>query len=457
MIRQQLNKITGKLRQIGFFLPFTWYFVGFAIIAGFGWSWLKARTLIPDTAYADIFSLLVKVALSFVGIALSLALVSVLLSWLLLYLKKEKKQVHFRVETGSEENKLSERQTVKIHLHPVLRPFLGFVKIRLQYDAEHFSSKFSLVEQGKKRFFGNSIDGVYHWALPEIKEYHVNRAIIYFEDFFQFFSLTVNVVAENRFFTQPDTKELGTISAFPRKTEETTTRIEELKRVEGEHINYKHFETNDDVRRIVWKIYAKNKELVVRIPEIIDPYASHIYLYASFFTYFDITGNKPIEIPFLNYYKSVTWTIYKQLTEQGFEVRFVPDQQKPEQHFTNSKTEVKYAISTSKWQKEKDLEAYCKPNETAVLVVSSLCDAKEVQQLADQHGNDIIIIFVKLSGSLNKNKFSDWVEWVFIQQEKDNVEMYKTSWDFSLLRPKILQNERRIEDILNKFEKPVIV
>ena len=38
------------------------------------------------------------------------------------------------------------------------------------------------------------------------------------------------------------------MEAFPRKTEDTATRIEEIKKVEGEHINYKNFESNDDVQ-----------------------------------------------------------------------------------------------------------------------------------------------------------------------------------------------------------------
>ena len=88
--------------------------------------------------------------------------------------------------------------------------------------------------------------------------------------------------------------------------------------MEGEYLNYKNFENNDDVSRIVWKIYAKNKELVVRIPEIMDPYASHVYLYASFFTSFNVAGSTPVEVPFLNYYKAMIWTLYQNLVKQGF-------------------------------------------------------------------------------------------------------------------------------------------
>jgi hypothetical protein len=456
MIRQRLNNFYKRLQWFGFFIPFTWYFLGFTIVALLAWRWLTTRQLVADTAFTDIYTLLLKVALSFVAICIATALISVLISWLFFYLKNRKQQVLFKIETGAEERNFAERQEVKISLRPIVKPFLGFIRIRLKYDAEHYSTKFSLLENNKK-FFCSSINGTYYWELPEIKEYHVNNAIIYFEDLFQFFSFAVKVKTENRFITQPENKDLKQLNAFPRKTEETTTRIEEIKRVQGEHINYKNFESNDDVRRIVWKIYAKNKELVVRIPEIMDPYASHIYLYASFYSDFNIEGNAVVEKPFLNHYKSVVWTVYRQLAEQGFEVRFVNDQEKAEQHFTNDQQQVKHNISTARWQLNKNLDVYVKPSETAVLLVSSLTDAERLADIAEAHGNEIIIILVKLSDSLSKQNFANWVEWIFVQQEKDQREVYRTSWSLSPLRPKIKANEKKIEQTLSRLEKPVII
>jgi hypothetical protein len=451
------KRLFNDLRKIGFFIPFTWYFLAFSVIGVITWRWLQARELVPETSYHDIFTLLLEVMLVFAGILLGFALFSVLLSWSVFYYNKRKHQVAFSIATKNDEQSFSQARKMSMRLHPVLKPLFGFLKMRLQYGANQFSGKFSLVERTQKRIFSSSIDGIYHWPLPEIREYHVSRAIIYFEDLFQFFSFAITIDSNDRFFTQPDRKEIDMVTAFPRKTEDMTTRIEEIRRVEGEHINYKHFENNDDVRRIVWKIYAKNKELVVRIPEIMDPYASHIYLYASFHSIFETAGNAVLEKPFLNYYKSVIWTIYNQLTEQGLEVRFIPDQDTAAVHFLNSRQEVQYAISTAAWQHSKDLESYCRPNEMAVLVVSSLSDAERLVQLAEQYGNDVIIILVQLGNSLDKHSIYNWVEWLFVQQEKDEMEMNKTAWRLSLVRPRIMANERRIRQTLQQYEKPVIL
>jgi hypothetical protein len=445
----------NKIKKAGFYIPFTVYFFVFVIAAAFSWRALHSDTIKADTAFADIYTLLLNVALWFCLVIVSLALLSVVVSFIFFLYYKRKKGIDFRIGTDLKESELHDKQTVRLFIHPVLKPFFGFIKLRLLYDRDNFSQKFSLLESSRRKFFSTTIEGTYHWPLPQIKEYHVEKAILYFEDVFQFFSIAVDLPAKNIFFTQPTSKIVKDLKVSPRKTEETNTRIEELRKVEGEHLNYKNFENNDDVRRIVWKIYAKNKELVVRIPEIMDPYASHIYLYASFYSRFDTEGNGPVEVPFLNYYKTLTWNIYQNLVKQGFEVRYIPDQEVAKNNVSDEQQWVKYSISTSKWHQSKDLKTYVKTNDASIVVISSLSDASEVHDLIEKHGRDITFIFIKLTESLFKPNVFDWVQWVFVQNQKNDIEVYKRAWSFSPLRVKIMQNEKRLREILEKYQTPV--
>jgi hypothetical protein len=448
------KRLTKLFNLVGFFIPFTWYFLLFIAAAWLGYRWLQAKPKIPDSAYNDIFSLLIKVGFWFCCALLIFSFVTVLVSYLYLLWQKSKGKINFTVDTVQQQQ--FSKQSIGIHLHPVLKPLLGFIKLRLMYDEKDFSAKFSLVERSSKRLIPTAIDGIYNWPLPEIREYEIKYALIYLEDFFQFFSLTTMLKVSSNFYTQPADKREKEIKISPRKTEDTNTRIEELKRVEGELINYKNFETNDDVRRIVWKIYAKNKELVVRIPEVLDPFASHIYLYASFFSSINIAESEVIQIPFLNYYKTALWSVYRQLVQQGFEVRYVPDQTIAQKNLSDTEQLVKYAISTSKWHTEKDLRSYVKTKEAAMVVVSSLSDVQQVQELMSSYGNEIIFVMVELSKSLKAQHIGDWVQWLFVQQEKDDIAMYKTNWSLSLLRPKLLQNERQLKKVLEKYDKSVL-
>lgn len=448
-----IKGFSNKIKQAGFYIPFTLYFFLFVVAVSFAWKLLHKNPQEIDTSFNDIFTLLLKVALFFGTALLLLALVSVGVSLLYFLWKRKKTGIEFKIVTDLKQTDLHQKQTVQLFLHPVLKPLFGFIKIRLQYDSTHFSNKFLLVEHQRKQLFNNTIQGTYHWPLPEIKEYHVQKAILYFEDFFQFFSVAVDLPANNHFITQPTIINTSNINVRPRKTEETTTRIEELRKVEGEYLNYKNFENNDDVRRIVWKIYAKNKELVVRMPEVMDPYASHVYMYASFFSSFMVDGNTPVQIPFLNYYKEMIWTLYQNLVKKGFEVKYIPDQSIAKSNSADVQQHVKYAVSTSNWQYNNDIKTYCKTSDASILVVSSLSNADEVKELAERHGNDISIIFIRLSESLHQQNILHWVKWLFVENEKNDMELYKSAWATSLnLRPKILENERKLKTILEKYQ-----
>jgi hypothetical protein len=76
-----------------------------------------------------------------------------------------------------------------LFIHPVLKPFFGFEKLRLLYDQNYFFAKVLFIREQQTQIFQHTIEGAYHWPLPQIKEYHVEKAILYFEDVFQFFSM----------------------------------------------------------------------------------------------------------------------------------------------------------------------------------------------------------------------------------------------------------------------------
>jgi hypothetical protein len=452
-MNMNFSRSTDKIKQAAFFLPFTVYFAAFALAAFIGWKLLDSNEITAVSSFVDIFQLLLKVALWFTVAIITVALIPVLISFIYFTYQQRKKTIQFDISTDMKESELNHKQTVRLLISPVIKPFFGFVKLRLLYDQKHYSKKFSLLENSRRKFFSTTIDGTYHWTLPQIKEYHVQKAVLYFEDVFQFFSIAVSLPTSSHFFTQPASKDTKDLNVSPRKTEETNTRIDQLKKVEGEYLNYKNFENNDDVRRIVWKIYAKNKELVVRIPEIMDPYASHVYLYASFYNQFNTEGNTAVEIPFLNYYKVVTWSVYQNLVKRGFEVKYIPDQEVAKNNTADEQQVVKYSISTSHWQHTKDLKIYVRINNASVVIVSSLSDAEEVKDLIENYGKDITFIFIKLTDSFKNQNMIDWVQWVFVQNQKDDIDVYKRGWALSPLRSKIKENEKKLAQILEKYQE----
>ena len=94
--------ITGfrnKLKQAGFYIPFTLYFFLFVIAGTVAWNMLHNNQNENDTAFADIFTLLLKVAFFFGAILLGLALLSVLTSLIFFLYKRKKTGIDFRIST----------------------------------------------------------------------------------------------------------------------------------------------------------------------------------------------------------------------------------------------------------------------------------------------------------------------------------------------------------------------
>lgn len=86
-------------------------------------------------------------------------------------------------------------------------------------------------------------------------------------------------------------------------------------------------------------------------------------------------------------------------------------------------------------------------------MVSSLSDAEEVKDLIENFGKDITFIFIRLTDSFKNQNMIDWVQWVFVQNQKDDIDVYKRSWALSPLRLKIKENEKKLAAILEKYQE----
>ncbi|MEO8412385.1 MAG: DUF58 domain-containing protein [Ginsengibacter sp.] len=449
--------IRQKIRHLGFFIPFRIHLLLIAVALVLAFGWLRQNNAIPETSRTAIINVFISVTFWFALTILVVSLLSALVPWIFfLYSKKNNRSV-LSIKTPDKENKTNQQQ-VQVDISKIVKPVFGYIRLRLLYDGNNVSPKFTPVDsQPKKDFFSMHIKGLYNWPLKNIKEYDINSGIIYFEDFFQFFSFSAALPANSNFFTHPQLTQTGAIIVQPKKTEDTNMRIEEMRKVEGEFLNYKNFENNDDVRRIVWKIYAKNKELVVRIPETNDRYASHIYFYASFYNAISNDVYAEFNEAFLDNFKTIVWNVYEQLCRQNELVQYIPDQETKTFYADDAIQKAKYIVSTSTWQKQNDLTGYFNKQYGSVLCISSLTDVKQLEAVLEKSERGLTVIFVPLSKSFTNVNVIDWLQWLFIKPEKKSSEKLHLAFNLSPLRRKILANEKIIKEMLNKSDCEVLI
>jgi hypothetical protein len=397
--------------------------------------------------------LMAKMAFWFVGGLLAISVLSTLASWLYyLWLKNQKGvrlQLDFTTDTHGRENKLF----MNAALEGAIRPVLGFVKGRLFYDDNQFTDKFSLLSNKRQehKLLRLAISGRNRMSLPDIKEYELKGSFIYFEDMLHLFSLAVSQPVSGQFYQPPVLKSSEEADVFPKKTESMDVRIEQMRRVEGEYLNYKDFEAGDDVRRIVWKVYAKNRELVVRMPEMFEPYASHLYFYASFHTGVKTQWMKEDYLKeMLNYYKNRVWTVYDTLSRKEWEMRYVPDQSfNVPEHLGTSEKSARI-ISNSSWHKDKPLSHYFNAKHGAVLCVSSLTDPEELRNVLEQCDASTVVYFIKCSQVFKHGVAWNWVKRLIFLPPKDRLNKLRGRWIFSPMRFQIQKREKELEEILTR-------
>jgi len=448
----------SKLKYFSLFVPFRLYLLLFVVGIFLAQLWLGTQHTGVESSFTAVLLLLTKVLLYFGTALLILSLLSVVIPWAIFLVKNNNRGVTVKIDTAVKEMEGNARQLVKIKMQPLLHPPFGFLRYRLVYDGQKLSPKFSTIDQKiKLQFFSTTQEGLYNWPLPEIKEYSIEKMVVYFEDIFQFFSFSTTIQVSDTFFTKPAKKEVSELNLAPKKTEEQNTRIEELRRVDGEYLNYKNFEDNDDVRRILWKVYAKNKELVVRTQEILDPFASHIYLYASYLDGIKAGDQTIISQRGLNYYKTSVWSVYNQLKKQGFEVRYIPDQDLKTGSTTNADAKTQYNISLSSWHRKGELKEYVNAKVASVVCISSLTPVVQVNELLDVVSKDASIIFIRLSNSFKKQGIIKWMRWIFLQEEKEADNRNLMQWNMSGDKRKMMQNENAIGNALKTADLKVII
>lgn len=402
-------------------------------------------------SFLPIVLLLAKVTLIILSIVVGISLISTIISFLIFRSRSKGQRALFQLNlsTSAEQN-----NTVLIQpsLNNTYRPFLGYISGRLVLNDQRLSDPFVLAST---RFRKNSlwIAAVYGnntLTFPDIREYQVSGTLLYFEDMLRLIKLPVRQDQVASFFNPPRADVNKEPAVQPQAAREQDIRIEQLRNVPGDYLNYKQFEYGDDVRRIVWKVYGKNREFIVRNPEIRDPYASRIEMYASFHnSLFAVVPDTAIVNTLLNTYKNAVWSIYRSLAEQQeWELIYVPEQSFPK-HFEDPAEKVAHLIAQSEWQNDTRLEQYFDLKKGTVYCIHSLTDAAELEQFLANGGADKFIYMCYLSDAFKQKRKSLLKRIFFYEEDQENRN--QSSWLLSPLKARILKNEATLTRILKAY------
>jgi hypothetical protein len=455
------------MNRIRILFPFTARFI--LVLAVFGVLFYLLYSPAPDGKNPDLDTsptepfilLMAKVALLAGAGLVLLSLVSALLNWAYFLALKSRGTDRVEISFDKQTDRKTGNYTVLIQavVRGALRPLLGFVTGRLVYDDGDFTAVFPLLGSRRKRVFllQEAVKGGDELTMGDVKEYRINGAFVFFQDMLRMLSLPAHQRLSGTFQQLPRKQNLDITETNPRHTETLDVRIDKMKRVEGDLFQYKSFESGDDVRRIVWKVYARNRDLVVRTPERFEPFASHLYFYAGFNANipFTLSIDNPYFREGLNFYKERVWTVYSTLKQSQAEVRFVPDQQFQPANIITAEDQVLQTISRAAWHDQGSLTEYFDARKGAVLIISSLSDPDQVQEVIENSNNNVVVYFVPLSKAFRHSAALHWAGRLFLRPSDDRIQKLRSSWPFSPVRAFLRKREAAIQAILDNSLAPI--
>lgn len=357
-----------------------------------------------------------------------------------------KKSIKPKIHIGLDGNIKGEagQVPVLISLPKALLPLLGYIKIKIEFENGNLSdtiviNKFSKGFEKLLPKEGSSLI----W-LPDRKQYHTKGFIISFIDYLQFFRFTTYKKTPNSFYLHPSEMEIPVKEISPSKTKEEIEKVKTSRKIQGDYLNYKDFEVGDDVRRIVWKIFAKNRELVIRTPEVINPYASHIKFHASFFNIVSKDLDSEYAISMLNYFKDIVYNICLNIKKKDKKVEFNIDQAVNEFVSVHEKDQIAFQLSSASWQNNYSVNEL-KSSGESIICLSSLISVEEMTTLIEKGSSNIIIVNVSRHLD-NQNVFN--FKNLFLRKDQKS-ELNKLAWILSNARRKVKQNEKQIEELVS--------
>lgn len=423
-----------KLRYYANYLFLKRNFFLLLAIAGFAYYWLNHHAALQgDSARVQV--ILSIIALVICAIVLLFGIITCVGPYLTLWFKKriletdELEREDIIKINFKKMNPTPGYVETEVRIYGIRKPPLGFARVRIVFEDETQSEDLLLNQSIKENGRRAGMMARKALWLPNIRDYRIRCSIIHFEDFFHLFSLPYRETENIGVFTEPPKTEEEPIDISTHKSEEPVLKVVQHKFAKGELLDYKKYAPGDDVRRIIWKNYARSRELTVRIHDRTFPYVSHINVLVSFYDGAP-PRNQPLELKdfLLDIYKEKIRQVVDSILEQGYTVQYLPDQKLADHYQLEEYERILYQISACRWQQNLPVEQYIKENYhklrggSNLLMFSSLCPFQQVQNLDNRPFEDLNVCYYNASRTLKKSRPPALLKRIFLIDTFDPLE-----------------------------------
>lgn len=282
--------------------------------------------------------------------------------------------------------------------------------------------------------------------LPHYLPYYFSKMTVRYVDILRMTALPISIPADYQFNNQPPTTNLKSLVLQPlvHQKEETDTIVPRKK--DGDYLHYKPFETGDDIRRIVWKIYAKNSELIVRMPEKEFEFANTCYMSYSLMLeegFKDTFSNIA-----LDYVKWHIWNVYQSLRKQN---NIFLKNLSGTAPLTAEDELIKNYIIALQWQDPGVAKSGIDTRNDNVICLHSGMSLDQINNIIARLRQEQVVYFMPLSNAFDISVILRGLKKIFFVSAHTNPLLEaKTRFQFAAARKRLKKTEKTV---LQKLEE----
>lgn len=340
----------------------------------------------------------------------------------------------------------------RVEVNRLVQPLMGFVRVHLLYQKELCSESVLLLPTAKSGiiFFKGAMDSATLEAADVVRAETMDGMVFHFEDPFRFFSISFFQSVALERLRLPDATAESTnwlYSKHPDREEEHTTNMQ---RRAGDWLHLKSFEPGDDVRRIVWTLYARHKALMVRWQDQQDPYGDTLRAYASFNASDTIHLDANLFVYTETQYKQRLFALLNGFLQEGVLLDWRTNQSPwvkgiSEQVLAGELTRATWHTNNTPFQ---DAEL---PSPSLVFV-SSVDTPQHVEHMA-LSWPDALFVQINLFQPLAKRSWRSRLKNLMFKTNPIQPSSLYDTWWRHPLRVRMMKNENQIKQLLEKNTK----
>ncbi len=426
-----------RFRYYALYWPFRWplfYCMAFALALFF---YLRSEAGIASYAN-DVMQLGGKMILAFLVFLPLLSLLTLIGSILFFLFQKNNLAIAWRHN--------------RLEVNRMVQPLMGFVRVHLLHQKEVCSELVLLLPTSKSGFIflSGAMDSAALQAADVVRAETMDGLVFHFEDPFRFFSISFFKSVALERLQLPDAPAENTDWLYSKHPEREEEHTPHMQRRAGDWLHLKSFEPGDDVRRIVWTLYARHKALMVRWQDQQDPYGDTLRAYVSF----NAMDSIHIDPHLFGYaetqYKQRLFAILKGFLQEGVLLDWRTDYVPWVKGI--SLDVLAGELTRATWHANNPPLQNTDLPSPSLVFVSSVDTPQQVEQMA-ACWPDALFVHINLFQPLTKRSWRSRLKSLLFKPNPIlNTSLYNTWWRHPL-RARIMKNENHIKELLQQSTK----